>query len=136
MHFRVDGRPARINRVADLAEGEPVTLVGYDGGEVHALAVRNDRTRLVYYEGGSMSNWITWMLVGCLIGPASLMGLAMVGYALFDPIAFFRGAVLFLGLAMLVLSVGVCWRVSWGLRRQRRIGGEIERLLRSSVRTV
>jgi len=54
MLFRVDGKPVRFGKALNLANGDAVTLVGYDKGEFEPLVLRNDSTGVVYREGG---NW-------------------------------------------------------------------------------
>jgi hypothetical protein len=46
--FRVDGKSVSFEGVLNVADGDAVTLVGYDKGEFDPVVLRNDSTGLVY----------------------------------------------------------------------------------------
>lgn len=67
--FRLDGKAAVYDGVADLSVGDPATAAGIvKNGPFQALAVRNDATGIVFGRSG-----LPEMIIGGIIGLISLI---------------------------------------------------------------
>jgi hypothetical protein len=126
--FRVDGKPARFGAALNVADGDAVTLVGYDKAEFEAFALRNDSTGVVLYHSEG-----TWGGVrGIIFGGCVLLALyPCLQNDLGSPaVPFGIGAFI---KYLTVALIGV-FMVVWGarvIRRQRSTEQEVVSLLKT-----
>jgi len=129
--FGVDGRPARFGGVANLAEGDAVTLVGYEAPEFEAIALRNDSAGGVVYRAPQG----IWGLVGCMFagGAAVLFLLGAVIPLALGAFGILPGAFYGIGFFELLVGVvllgGAVWYYLRALSRKRFLDRQIPYLL-------
>lgn len=81
--FRINNKPAIFSGSPSLGEGEDITLVGYEGGEFGAYALRNDTTGVEYIPNSFSGIFIFFgwtFTIGSILSLKSCVASARPGY--------------------------------------------------------
>jgi hypothetical protein len=108
MSFRVGRKPVSFEGVLNVADGDAVTLVGYDKGEFDPVVLRNDSAGLVYRVEGRGSWGLSYgsgmLILVVVVWALSLWGVFLMGEA-FDVCKW-----TLLPLGVVLLGVGFYYR--------------------------